>query len=360
VLTYGALLPARPQYLDHIPDLEAAGYHDAWFPDFQLAGGDPFVTMALQASRTTKLEFSVCVCNPVTRHVTVVANLMATLNREFPGRVGLGVGVGASPLKAVGLPQAKLADLERFVVSCRALMAGEEAVLSQGTAPVRFLQFWRDALNTEMHVPIRVAAGGPRSLRLAGMIADEVVIGTIDPTLLALQIDLVRAGARAAGRSEDEVGIAVLAAAYSADEDPSLATLREHVGGYVPNMLVSNGGCIVGNEKLLDPVLVEAFSRIGPAQTRAVQAAERSAGGRRSAVFESYMEAIPEEYDALVNMTTLGAKAFFGPREEVRRRLKELAALGVTKVVLFQDPKDPASLGTFAHHYIDLGASCAD
>jgi alkanesulfonate monooxygenase SsuD/methylene tetrahydromethanopterin reductase-like flavin-dependent oxidoreductase (luciferase family) len=293
------------------------------------------------------------VCNPVTRHVTVVANQMATLNREFPGRVGLGIGAGAAPLKTIGAPIAKLGELERFVVACRALMHGEDAEVSATSGPIRFLQFWRDALDAETRVPIRIAAGGPKSLRLAGAIADEVITGTIDPALLRIQIEHVRAGARAAGRSESDVGVSVVAAVHIGDAD--VETLAQRMGGYVVNMLASNGAAAAGREDELHPDLVAAFGRVKEAEQHVVARAVAASGGRRSAAFESYMEALPDEYRPLLNDATLRAKALFGEPEEVRRRLDELASLGVTRVVVYPDPKDETALTAFADHYISRG-----
>lgn len=357
-VTLGALLPTRPRYLDQIPALERAGFDEVWFPDFQLAGADPFLCMALQASRTQRLRFGVSVCNPITRHVTVVANLMATLNREFPGRVGLGVGVGASPLRALGLPSARLSQLHAFVTACRALMSGEEATVSPDSGPVRFLEFWRNAIRTDHRVPIRIAAGGPRSLEAAGAIADEVIIGTIDEDLLRIQIEHVRRGARRAGRAETDVRIAVLAAVFTREPSPSLTTLREHVGGYVPNMLLSNHAAVVGHENELNPELVRAFTAAQEIRDKAMAAAARE--GRRFSVFESYMESVPSAYESIVTPSTLRAKALWGDRSEIRERVARLHALGVSTLVVFPDPKDDAALERLARDILDRKGDHAD
>jgi alkanesulfonate monooxygenase SsuD/methylene tetrahydromethanopterin reductase-like flavin-dependent oxidoreductase (luciferase family) len=277
-LGFGALLPPRPGYLAKVGDLEAAGFEELWFPDFQLAGADPF--------------------------------------------------------------------------DCRALMHGGTAVVSEASGPVRFLEFWRTCLDTETRIPVRIAAGGPRTLQLAGAIADEVIIGTIDPALLRVQIGHVRAGARGAGRAESDVGIAVLAAMHVAEDEPSPETLRAKLGGYVINMLVSNGAAAAGREDELDPALVAAFGRAGDAQARAAARAMERGGGSRSAIFESYMEAYPPEYEELLTAATMRAKALYGSEAEIRGRLAELADVGVTRVVLYPDPEDAGALETFAHRYI--------
>src|SRR5262249_61872344 len=57
-------------------------------------------------------------------------------------------------------------------------------------------------------VPIWIAAGGPRTLRMAGGVADGVFIrvGT-HPTNIARSIEMIRAGAAEAGRDPSEVHV---------------------------------------------------------------------------------------------------------------------------------------------------------
>src|SRR5579875_2012802 len=121
-MRYGAFLPTRPEYFDSVADLEEAGFSAIWFPDFQLVGADPFLTIAMVGNFLQRAEMSVAVCNPRTRHPMVVANMMATLNRFFPGRLALGVGAGASPLRAIGLKPASAEEVQKFVQFCRQLL----------------------------------------------------------------------------------------------------------------------------------------------------------------------------------------------------------------------------------------------
>ena len=346
-MNVGTLLPPRPRYLDGIPDLEAAGFTDFWFPDFQLAGADPFVAIAVHAARTRAARFGVAVCNPVTRHAAVVANLAATLNALYPGRIGVGMGVGASPLKALGIPVATLEQLDRFVRDCRALLTGEGIPVGEA-AKATFLSFSAPALNTVDPVPLRIAAGGPRALRLAGQVADEVILGTVDPALVSIEVAHVRAGAVEAGRPVGDVKVCVLGALFMAEERPSLERLKAHVGGYVPNMLFGNFRSIRGREDELAPDLVDAFRRAEKTL------AETAALAKGSAQFERYMEAVPDRYDTLVDEAGIRAKAIYGTHDEVDERLAALAAAGVSTVVLFPDPQDDAALATFARRHLEV------
>lgn len=334
------LLPTRPAYLSGAPELEALGYEELWFPDFQLVGADPFVTMAVTGQRLARAHLGVAVCNPVTRHPTVVANCMASLNQLYPGRVGLGIGAGASPLSALGLRSATIDHLRRFVVGCRALLDGGMAGVGADGKEVSFLGVAEPALNTADRVPIRMAAGGPRSLRLAGGLADEVILGTIHPVLVEAAVALVREGATVAGRDPSEIGVAVLAAAY-AGEDPSFAEVVAHVGGYVPNMFVSNRTLALRPETNLTGPLRDVF-----VSAEAILSGTETSRATLPTVsrYERYMEAVPEIYRPLVTEAAVAAKVFTGGPAAFARQCAELQQLGVGTVVLFPDPADPDAL----------------
>jgi alkanesulfonate monooxygenase SsuD/methylene tetrahydromethanopterin reductase-like flavin-dependent oxidoreductase (luciferase family) len=108
---------ARPGDVTGLARLEGLGYEEVWFPDSQLVSGDPYVAMALLGTATTALGLCVGVSNPVTRHVSVTANAIATLNSAFPGRVALGLGTGHSAVRALALPAARLRDLRTYVTA---------------------------------------------------------------------------------------------------------------------------------------------------------------------------------------------------------------------------------------------------
>lgn len=345
-MRFGALLPTRPAYLSRAPELEVVGYQELWFPDFQLVGADPFVTMATVGKEVATAHLGVAVCNPVTRHATVVANCMASLNRLYPGRVGLGVGAGASPLSALGLRSATIGEVRRFVEGCRALLDGRPAPIGAQGKEVGFLDVSAPALDTTDRVPIRLAAGGPRSLRLAGAVSDEVILGTIEPVLVDAAVALVREGASEAGRDPSSVGVAVLAAAYAGDDD-SLAKVVAHVGGYVPNMFVSNRALALRPETGLDGPLREAFV-LADAILSGASTTSTSAGSR----YERYMETVPEIYRPLVTPEAVAAKVFTGGPAAFAERCAELERLGVGKVVLFPDPADDGAIARIGREWI--------
>jgi 5,10-methylenetetrahydromethanopterin reductase len=132
------------------------------------------------------------VITPVTRHPAVAACAAATLEELAPGRTLVGIGSGDSAAFNVGLRPASLAGLREYVEAIRDLLGTGSATYRGARATLT----WARAA-----VPLYLAASGPKTLRLAGQIADGVVIRTgITPEIVRDSIAHVQAGAQAAGR----------------------------------------------------------------------------------------------------------------------------------------------------------------
>jgi alkanesulfonate monooxygenase SsuD/methylene tetrahydromethanopterin reductase-like flavin-dependent oxidoreductase (luciferase family) len=96
-------------------------------------------------------------------------------------------------------------------------------------APVRL------AWSTTDETPIWVAGYGPRVLRMAGRVADGVILQLADPHLIRWFLGFVREGAESAGRRLEEIRVQAAAPAYVTDD---LAHARDQVRWFPA--LVSN------------------------------------------------------------------------------------------------------------------------
>src|SRR5499433_2094035 len=178
---------------------EALGWDAALQPDSQLRRRDTYVLLAAAAHATTRIVLGPLLANPVNRHPTVAASSIATIDELAPGRTLLGWGVGDTAVRLAGLKPARMAELEASTRLMRALLDGK-AVDVGAREPAR--------LPHHRPVPIWIAAGGPRTLRMAGGVADGVFIrvGT-HPANITKSIEEIRAGAVAAGRDPAKVGL---------------------------------------------------------------------------------------------------------------------------------------------------------
>ncbi len=164
---------------------ERAGFDEVWFPDSQLLWRDVFAVSSVAALASSRITLGVAVTNVVTRHPSVLASAARTVAELAPGRFVLGIGVGNSSLVPIGLPPVRGAELRARVAVIRSLLAG---------SPVEFGTV-RSRLRDPRAVPLYMAASGPRNLRLAGEIADGVImLSGAAPALLAAAIEHVRQG----------------------------------------------------------------------------------------------------------------------------------------------------------------------
>ena len=78
-----------------------------------------------------------------------------------------------------------------------------------------------------------LAALNPRMLRLAGELADGVILAWTPETELSEQVDMVRQGAVQAGRDPSAIHIVAVAHAYAGDEpERAREVMRRHIVGY--------------------------------------------------------------------------------------------------------------------------------
>jgi 5,10-methylenetetrahydromethanopterin reductase len=176
---------------------ESLGFELLGISDSQSVCRDVHITLGLCAANTERIRLGPRVITPITRHPAVAASAAATLEDLAPGRTLLGIGSGDSAVYNVGHRAASLAELSDYARAIRSLLS-EGRVEYQGKR-ARFT--W-----ARLHVPIYLAASGPKTLRLAGAIADGVVIRTgLLPEIVRDSIAQVRAGAVEAGRDPEAI-----------------------------------------------------------------------------------------------------------------------------------------------------------
>jgi alkanesulfonate monooxygenase SsuD/methylene tetrahydromethanopterin reductase-like flavin-dependent oxidoreductase (luciferase family) len=197
---------------------EDVGFEQAWFGDSHLIWHEvgPYLTAA--AMSTTRMRVGPLVSNPITRHPTVVASMLATLGELFDGRAALGIGRGDSAVRTLGLPPMKLAEFREAVRLMRRLCRGEAAEV-HGT-PIRLSWLSR-------RVPLLLAAYGPRVLELAGAEADGLILQLASPSVVEWAVGHTRRGAATSGRALDGFEIIAAAPTYiSEDRERALSRVR--------------------------------------------------------------------------------------------------------------------------------------
>jgi 5,10-methylenetetrahydromethanopterin reductase len=204
---------------------EMLGWDAALQPDSQLRRRDTYVLLAAAAKATERITLGPLLANPVNRHPTVTASSIATIDELAPGRTLIGWGVGDTAVRLAGLRPARVKELEAGTRLMRALLDGD-AVDVGAERPA--------TLPHHRPVPIWIAAGGPRTLRMAGGCADGVFIrvGT-HPANIATAVEAIRAGAAEAGRDPGAVRLgAVFHTVLVDDAGRALTMAKSMAAGY--------------------------------------------------------------------------------------------------------------------------------
>ncbi len=200
---------------------EELGYGGLWVADSHSVMRDAYSILSVLATQTSNLMLATGVTHTVTRHPAVLANSWATLQELSQGRAICGIGVGESAVHNLGLKPERLAAFEEKVKVMRALLRGE-AIEYEG----KDIQMaWSTA-----DVPIVMASSGPKSLQLAGRIADGVLFQVgADPHLVQYALDNIRKGAESVGRQLSDLKL-YMRIATSVHEDRD--TAQRELKGY--------------------------------------------------------------------------------------------------------------------------------
>lgn len=198
--------------IDSVKAAERAGYSHAWFVDSQILWQDCFVYMTHALAATERIVVGTAVTNPYTRHVTTTASAFGTLAALHPGRLEIGIGRGDSAVRTMGLNPVRTSILKETVPLLRELVAGRHATINGADVHLRWI-------GEDPRIPIMMSATGPKNLRLAGSLADRVMLYVgVNPTSVRWAMEHVRAGAEAAGRDPDGIRFSVLTAMWVGDD----------------------------------------------------------------------------------------------------------------------------------------------
>ena len=300
-----------PEYLALAAQAEAAGYDTLWTGEIN--GTDAVTTMTLLASRTGRINVASGIIPVQTRTPVVLGMTAASLAQIAPGRIRLGLGVSSRIIVSQwnGVPfERPLEQLREAVQVIRLVLSGER-VNFEGRF-YRIQNFRLAQPPPGRPVPIYLAALGPRMLRLAGEIADGVLLNWIPPEAIPQSIREIEIGAKRAGRTLADLDIAAYIRTAVTDEPESArAGLAREITGYC---IVDSYGkffadCGFGSE-------VEAVNRAW------------GTGDRQGAV----RQISPRFLDGL---------GVVGPADFCRRRLEEFAKAGLTQPVVFPFSPDP-------------------
>jgi 5,10-methylenetetrahydromethanopterin reductase len=183
-----------------IGSIEEAGFDGVGILDSQMLCRDTFVTLGQAATHTSRLTLFPAVTNPFTRHASVLAGAIQTVEELARGRVKFVIGTGYTSASTIGRKPATLAEMRACIGTIKTLLRGQSVDFA-GT-PGRL------AYAAGRPIPLLMAASGPKAIEVAAEIADGVlVLVGFNRGIAQKALDHLERGARRSGRRLEELEI---------------------------------------------------------------------------------------------------------------------------------------------------------
>jgi len=302
----------RSEMVAFVQAADRLGYDTVWVPEAY--GWDAISLLAILADATERIKLGTGIINVFSRSPALIGQTAGSLDAISNGRFVLGLGTSGHQVVSGwhGIPFEKgvrrmqeVTEIVRLVLKReRVTYDGEVFQLGMGlkliTHPVR------DS------VPVYYATLTPAGLRATGATADGWLGVFYSPEHFPKVVrPLIEEGARAAGRSMDDVAINTFQTVVVTDD---LAAGREAVRPYL-NLYIGGMG---SREK-------NYYNRLW-----------RSYGFEKEAeqIQDLYLAKRRDESLAAVTDEMVDLVSIIGPPEECRRRLRELADSGLQEVAL--------------------------
>src|ERR687889_59473 len=221
---------------------------------------DTFELQALCATVTKRIKIGSLVTNPFTRHNAVIAAAVSTLDEISDGRAFLGIGAGAGIAKLGVLRSAPAPAIREAVHIIRELLAGN-VVNYQGNAYQLSCKETRLEFPPQHDVPILIGSRSPKIAKLAGELADIIVIGArySSEQHLTNYLSWISEGAMRAGRDINNIEIAPrLTICASSDGELAKQSVKLYAAHYLA--LLRPHDILIDEAKLLK--IVDAVKKV--------------------------------------------------------------------------------------------------
>ena len=307
----------------HARAAEEAGFTHLTLVDTPTMARDVHVMMMTAAEATDRIRIGQGVVDPLSIHPTVIANLSASINEIAPGRIFVGLGTGNAVAK--GRKPATLRELRDAVHFIRRFTTGEEASY-QG---VTYRSRW-----SRTQLPVYVSAHGPRSLQVAGEIADGVIFIATHPAYVGWQLAMIERGARGAGRDMAEIDTWARTMIYvTKDREVAKREVSSYPTSYKDlHLLLSRE----------DPDVDRLRDALESDEPGSVEALINDSRRYAEAFDPRYAELLGAPHAAAVSWRLIDFWHLCGSAEQIRERVEELGAIGVktisTTVYTVADP----------------------
>jgi 5,10-methylenetetrahydromethanopterin reductase len=184
---------------------ERYGFDTVWMGDPSYER-DYVAGLTHVAQATKSVGVGLAVTNPYLRHPIKTALAVASINEVSGGRARFGIGAGSlETLRSLGHDWVRPAQrIAEMIAVSRTFLGGETVNFASDTINVSDVKAWMPLMGP---IPIYVGCRRPVMMRMAGRMADGVLLDNVPVEYLPYAIDRIRGGAESAGKAIDRFDV---------------------------------------------------------------------------------------------------------------------------------------------------------
>ncbi|MFI5265893.1 MAG: LLM class flavin-dependent oxidoreductase [Chloroflexota bacterium] len=265
---------------------------------------DQWVNLTMSAMLTNRIKLGTAIADPYSIHPALTAMSLATADEVSGGRAILGIGAGGSGFPPLGIERRKPARAIREAIEVmRQFLSGERVDYAGEIVQLRGAELH---IHARPDIPMWVATRGDAVLRMAGEVADGVIVATYaTPRGVSHALSQIEAGARKSGRKLENLAVMSRVDTCVLPDGPQA---REGIKQMIAFLLWSS---------YPDKGFVEQSGLTIPTELEALLAK------REYDLMHGAGHLVPDEF--------VDAFAWAGTVEEVAQRVAAIARLGISR-----------------------------
>ena len=306
------------RFLEQVKLAELLGFH-AFFHNDKKWAREVFSRLGAATQVSTRLGLGTSVIDPYTRHAALLAQATATLAEMAPGRFRVIMGSGShfETLPGYGNPK-PVSGLREAAFLMQRLWRGERVSLDGEVVKFRGGALdWKPSAVPQLYI----ASRGPQILRLAGTIADGVLIGSFaTPPGIEYAKHHILPGLQESQRDWKDIRLCawVYLSLLERAEDPVPEGVKRGVSF-----------AFWSSRKALSAMIDQLAPDATPAFRRHVREAPHE-----------WTPPVMDELRRLMPRGVVDSLALVGTAAQVVDRLRALAAAGVEEIVIWPFPAE--------------------
>jgi 5,10-methylenetetrahydromethanopterin reductase len=285
---------------------------------------DGVTTAAVTLERTQHIPIVMGTLSPFFRHPIEIGLTLANLERMYPGRTALNLGVGMQEtLTRIGVSghDKPMKPLREAVEIVKLLFKGERFAYEGSRFHIERHHLSGDKLRTP---DIFFSVMGPRLIALAGEVAEGVNLPLASsPEYTAQSVEQFEEGSRRGGRDRDRQTIVTEVLVQVGDDDDDISGVRRLLGFHYASeyfkKVVAPSGIEVKHDEIRDAFIKREMDRV----------------------------------DSLISDEMIQAFTAVGSADDIVRRLKDYEAAGADMILLYTAGHEEARVRTIN----ELGAA---